>query len=46
MHEETHAPAVFSPPTQDYAYGYSAEGLNTQQATLNADSYAMYANGE
>ncbi|CAK4034755.1 Neutral protease 2 [Lecanosticta acicola] len=44
LHEETHAPAVFSPPTVDYAYGHSADNLPTQDALMNADSYAMYAN--
>lgn len=47
LHEETHAPAVYSPGTQDYGYGYSnAQALSSSQAVLNADTYALYANGE
>ncbi|KAF7197411.1 Neutral protease 2-like [Pseudocercospora fuligena] len=45
LHEETHAPAVYSPGTEDYAYGYeAAQDLTSQQAINNADSYALYAN--
>jgi deuterolysin len=47
LHEMTHAPAVFSPGTEDYGYGYAAAtALSSAQAVLNADTYAMYANGE
>ena len=47
LHETTHAPGVYSPGTDDYAYGYNnAIRLSTSQAVLNADSYALYANGE
>jgi deuterolysin len=47
LHEFTHAPAVFSPGTDDNAYGYSAAAaLSSAQAVLNADTYALYANGE
>jgi deuterolysin len=47
LHEFTHAGAVYSPGTQDYAYGYSASTrLSSAQAVLNADTYALYANGE
>jgi deuterolysin len=47
LHEETHAPAVYSPGTDDLGYGYSAATrLSASQALLNADSYALYANGE
>lgn len=47
LHEFTHAPGVFSPGTQDYAYGYSASTrLTSAQAIANADTYALYANGE
>lgn len=43
----THAPAVYSPGTQDNGYGYAAAtALSSSQAVLNADSYALYANGE
>jgi deuterolysin len=46
LHEFTHAPAVFSPGTDDNAYGYSAAAaLGSAQAVLNADTYALYANG-
>ncbi|KAF2180963.1 hypothetical protein K469DRAFT_692496 [Zopfia rhizophila CBS 207.26] len=45
LHEETHAPGVFSPGTDDLGYGYAAATrLSTQQALNNADSYALYAN--
>lgn len=47
LHEETHADSVYNPGTVDYAYGYSAATtLSTSQALLNADSYALYANGK
>jgi deuterolysin len=47
LHEFTHAPAVFTPGTDDNAYGYSAAtALSSAQAVLNADTYALYANGE
>jgi len=47
LHEFTHAPGIFSPGTQDYAYGYSASTqLSSAQAIANADTYALYANGE
>jgi hypothetical protein len=46
LHEETHAPAVYSPGTQDNGYGYTAAtSLSSSQAVANADSYALYANG-
>lgn len=46
LHEETHAPAVYSPGTDDLGYGYAAATrLSTSQALNNADSYALYANG-
>lgn len=46
LHESTHAPAVYSPGTQDNGYGYSAATrLSSSQAVLNADSYALFANG-
>lgn len=46
LHEMTHAPATYSPGTDDYAYGYSASiALSSARAVLNADSYALYANG-
>ncbi|KAL2831475.1 Deuterolysin metalloprotease family-domain-containing protein [Aspergillus cavernicola] len=45
LHELTHAPGVYSPGTQDYAYGYSAAiSLSSSQALNNADSYALFAN--
>jgi deuterolysin len=47
LHEETHAPAVYSPGTQDNGYGYSAAtSLTAARALANADSYALYANGK
>lgn len=40
------APAVYSPGTDDYGYGYAnSVALSSSQAVLNADSYALYANG-
>lgn len=46
LHEYTHAPGVYSPGTDDNAYGYSASvALSSSKAVLNADSYALYANG-
>ena len=47
LHEFTHTPGVFGPGTQDLAYGLRATlRLTTEQALLNADSFALYANGE
>ncbi|KAH7132585.1 neutral protease 2-like protein [Dendryphion nanum] len=45
LHEETHAPGVYSPGTDDFAYGFAAASrLSASRALLNADSYALYAN--
>lgn len=45
LHEKTHAPLVYSPGTDDYAYGFEAAmDLSSSQAVLNADTYALYAN--
>lgn len=47
LHEFTHAPAVYSPGTDDLGYGYSAAtALSTSDAIMNADTYALYANGK
>jgi deuterolysin len=47
LHEMTHAPGTYSPGTADNAYGYSASvALSSSRAVLNADSYALYANGK
>lgn len=47
LHEFTHAPGVYSPGTEDLGYGYAAAtSLSTKEAVMNADSYALYANGE
>lgn len=47
LHEFTHTPGVFGPGTQDLAYGLRAAlRLSTDQALMNADSFALYANGE
>ena len=44
LHEFTHAQAVVSPPTDDYAYGYEqSTSLPTDQAVQNADNYALLA---
>lgn len=46
LHELTHAPGVYSPGTEDNGYGYdAATALSSADAVLNADSYALYANG-
>lgn len=46
LHEFTHAPATYSPGTADNGYGYAAAtALTSARAVLNADSYALYANG-
>ncbi|KAH6846048.1 neutral protease 2-like protein [Alternaria alternata] len=45
LHETTHASSVYSPSTQDLAYGYDASvKLSTEQALNNADSYTLFAN--
>lgn len=47
LHEFTHAPGVYSPGTDDLGYGYDAAmELDTDEALNNADSYALFANGE
>jgi deuterolysin len=47
LHELTHAPGVYSPGTEDNGYGYAAAtALSSSNAVLNADSYALYANGK
>jgi deuterolysin len=46
LHEFTHAPAVYSPGTDDYAYGFDGlDSLPSSERVLNADTYALYANG-
>lgn len=46
LHEFTHAPGVYSPGTEDLGYGYSAAAsLSSSDAVMNADTYALYANG-
>lgn len=46
LHEFTHAPAVYSPGTEDLGYGYdAATQLSNDEALNNADSYALFANG-
>lgn len=47
LHEFTHAPGVYEPGTEDLGYGYdAATKLSAKDALNNADSYALYANGE
>lgn len=47
IHEFTHADEVFSPGTDDFAYGYPAcSRLSRSEALENADTYEYYANGE
>ena len=44
LHEMTHAPGIFPPGTDDFAYGYAASTrLSAQKAINNADSYALFA---
>lgn len=44
LHEFTHAPGIFPPGTDDFAYGYEASTrLSPQQAVNNADNYALFA---
>ncbi|KAI5786970.1 neutral protease 2 [Peziza echinospora] len=44
IHELTHAPGVYTPHTQDYAYGHDASTkLSQENAAQNADTYAIYA---
>lgn len=46
LHEFTHAPGVYSPGTDDLAYGYEAvASLSPADALINADSYSLFANG-
>ena len=45
IHEYTHASHVFSPGTDDYAYGYTdCSKLSRAKALENADTYEYYAN--
>jgi len=45
LHEFTHANPVYSPGTDDNAYGYDAcMDLDTEGAVNNADTYALFAN--
>jgi deuterolysin len=47
LHEFTHAPGVYSPGTEDLGYGYvAATALSSSDAVMNADTYALYANGK
>ena len=44
LHEFAHLPGVYEPATSDLAYGYPAVTfLSTEQALVNADSFAVYA---
>ena len=45
IHEFTHAPATYSPGTDDNGYGYAAvTALTADLAIANADTYALYSN--
>ncbi|KAJ5557814.1 hypothetical protein N7513_003400 [Penicillium frequentans] len=47
LHEFTHAPGFYSPGTEDLRYGYAAStALQSREAVMNADTYALYANGK
>ncbi|KAL4810832.1 Deuterolysin metalloprotease family-domain-containing protein [Aspergillus unguis] len=44
LHEYSHATALYSPGTEDVAYGYdSVLSLDTQDSLNNADNFAYYA---
>ncbi|EAS31203.3 metalloproteinase 5 [Coccidioides immitis RS] len=44
VHEFTHATSIFSPGTQDHAYGYeNCIRLSPEQCISNADNYSLYA---
>ncbi|EYE90985.1 putative penicillolysin/deuterolysin metalloprotease [Aspergillus ruber CBS 135680] len=43
VHEFTHLPAVYDPPTSDFRYGNEVLLLESEQALENADNYATYA---
>ncbi|KAL5043365.1 Deuterolysin metalloprotease family-domain-containing protein [Aspergillus fruticulosus] len=44
LHEYAHADAVYSPGTEDIAYGYeSVLSLDTEDSKNNADNFAYYA---
>ncbi|OJD10810.1 hypothetical protein AJ78_08276 [Emergomyces pasteurianus Ep9510] len=46
IHEFTHTPGVYSPGTDDVAYGHQAvTGLSTEEALNNADTFSLFANG-
>lgn len=46
LHEYAHADAVYSPGTEDIAYGYEAvQSLDTEDSLNNADNFAYYASG-
>ena len=46
VHEFTHLPAVYDPPTSDFRYGNEVLLLESEQALENANNYATYATGE
>lgn len=47
IHEYTHASSVFSPGTEDNAYGYAdCMQLSRAEALNNADTYEYFANGK
>jgi len=49
LHELTHSPEVYGPPTQDLAYGFhnTTERVKTTEAALrNADSFVVFAQGK
>ncbi|KAI0834403.1 Deuterolysin metalloprotease family-domain-containing protein [Hypoxylon sp. FL0890] len=45
IHEMTHCEDVYSPHTNDFAYGYNeSTALPPERALVNADNYSLYAN--
>ena len=49
LHELTHSPVVYGPPTQDLAYGFhnTTERVKTTEVALNnADSFVVFAQGK
>ncbi|KAI0882996.1 Deuterolysin metalloprotease family-domain-containing protein [Annulohypoxylon maeteangense] len=45
IHEISHCEEVYSPHTNDFAYGYNeSSALTPERAVLNADNYSLFAN--
>lgn len=47
LHEFTHCPATGNPGASDYGYWWpDIQSLPASQAVMNADTFALYANGK